>query len=159
MQQIINFLKKRWLIFILSLIVISLILLWLYPKNKPTPLPQVTPPPTIQNLEATQIFPSPNTKALIADTTNAIMIDFLVPIELSTARTSVIPATILTPSYNLQDNTTLLLQPTTPWQTGDYTIVIHQGLRSLDQLYQLQQDLIINYTVIPPQRPIYDRPS
>ena len=159
MTQILNFLQRRWLIIILALIAVTLILLWLYSKNKTTPSPQPTPLPTIQNLEPAQILPPPNTKALGTDTTNAIIIDFLVPIDLTTVRTSVIPSTILTPSYNLQDNTAIILEPTTPWQNGDYTIVIHKGLRSIDQLYELQQDLIINYTVVPPPRPIYNRPS
>lgn len=159
MSQILDFLRRRWLILTLALIVLTLISWWLYSRNKPSPLPQPTPLPTVQNLEPATILPPPNTNALGTDTTNAIMIDFLVPIDLSTVRTSVIPATSLTPSFNLQDNTTLVLQPTTPWQTGDYTIVIHKGLRSIDQLYELQQDLIINYTVTPPKHPIYDRPS
>jgi hypothetical protein len=159
MRQVFSFLQRRWLIIILALIVLTLISWWLYTRNKSAPLPQPTPIPATQNLEPAQILPPPNTKALGTDTTNAIIIDFLVPIDLTTVRTSVIPSTILIPGYNLQDNTALILQPATPWQTGDYTIVLHKGLRSIDQLYELQQDLIINYTVVPPQRPIYNRPS
>lgn len=97
-------------------------------------------------------------EAAMGNTQNAISLNFDQPVNSSTVFVESDPDVKLSPVIRKDDLKKLLLVPSVAWKSNtNYIIKIRAGLTTSDGKLQTKTDIVLQYGVVEPPLPAYDR--
>ncbi|GEM_PF-3654202 len=163
---ILQIIQKRTKLLVFLVFLISLVLLTTLLSNRSKKSPSTTslPSPTsisteYGDLPMPQIFPKSG-KINWGETQNAITLKFDKTINKSSVQISSQPPKNFKISTLPDDLGRIIITPLTPWETGKiYKITIFKGIKTaLQEPLMLKKDINLEYEILSPTRPNYDRP-
>ncbi len=164
---ILQIIQKRAKLLVFLIFLISLVLLITLLSNRPKESPTTSAPPTSASisieygdLPMPQIFPKSG-KLNWGETKNAITLKFDKTINKSSVQISSQPPKNFKISTLPDDLGRIIITPLTPWETGKtYKITIFKGIKTaLQEPLMLKEDINLEYEILSPTRPNYDRPA
>jgi hypothetical protein len=162
--------KRSWMKFLIIIFVILLISAILYIFLRPKTEEEITTPnryhddfkhPGQRTLDL--LYVSPKSGELeLADTRNSITLAFNVPVDLSTINIITNPKIAFKKTIQPHEvyGEVVVLEPTTPWQNDTvYKIILKPDIKSIDRSYTSEEEIRLEYNIIPTELPNYDRPA
>lgn len=131
------------------------------PKATPSPTFTQPPSPTPRGifLSPPVVFPEPGDVEL-GNTTNAISLFFETEISLSSVKVETPPRFEFEVKKLPDFKNRIILSPKTKWKSGFvYKIKILKGVKSLDGLSVLDNEILMEYRILPVKPPSYTQPS
>lgn len=144
---------------IIVLVIFSFVLfLYLQGKSKPG-LPSVSPGPTafvVSRMTPPTVYPLPG-EIQTAGTKNAINLSFSKAVDLSTVVITSEPSLEFKITTLADFPRTVVFYPKTSWVDGTtYKIKVQKGIMSLDGTERLNEDINLEYKIVPFPIPNYD---
>ena len=143
--------KKFALAVLFFIAVLALLVSFFFSSKQIKPPAAVVPQPIQNSLHKTKSYPEDGVVE-IGDTQNAISIFFDQPVNVSTVVVTVFPLFSLTPTTRKDDPRRLILAPTALWKPdASYVVRVSRGIMSIDGLYKLDEDIILQYKTTKPK--------